>query len=668
MPVPALRPALDLCKPTGVVLDDKSRVVVMLDRGGAGQALVSRLQERGITTLVIAALPTGADLAALEAKVRGWLAEGPVQGVYCLPALDAEPSLEEIDLPLWRELNCQRVKALSITMRALYESIKERGTFLISATRLGGLHGYGPEGATAPLGGAVTGFTKAYKRERSEALVKAVDFAASGQTATELAEALIAETLADPGVLEVGYWNGGRYTVTLLERAVAGEDLTLNGETVFVVTGAAGGITSAVVADLATASGGIFYLLDLAPAPDRHDQNIALFQADKEALKQKLIEEAKAAGERPTPVMIDKKIMAVEREEAALRSIEAVEVAGGRVCYHSLDLRDGEAVAGVMTEIRQRYGRVDVLLHAGGLEISHSLADKDAAQFDLVFAVKADGFFNLLRAAKGLPIGVTVAFSSVAGRFGNNGQTDYSAANDLLCKITNSLRQWRPDTRGLVIDWTAWGGIGMAMRGSIPKIMEMAGIEMLPPEVGVPTVRRELVKGGQGEIVVAGRLGLLLQEWDETGGLEPAKVNRRTAERVMIGEVKAANLYGGLTVETVLDPRQQPFLYDHVMEGTPLLPGVMGDRVVRRTGWPVVGGLLCRRRGGRGVPAPVQVLPDAGAKTVSERHPDFGWRWRPHRSYHPALADTTPYAVRQRAAVSGEDSLHSASAIDAQRN
>ncbi len=61
-------------------------------------------------------------------------------------------------------------------MRALVGAINQPGTFLVSATRLGGLHGYGPDGATAPLGGAVTGFTKAYKREQPDVLVKAVDF------------------------------------------------------------------------------------------------------------------------------------------------------------------------------------------------------------------------------------------------------------------------------------------------------------------------------------------------------------------------------------------------------------------------------------------------------------------------------------------------------------
>ncbi len=44
----------------------------------------------------------------------------------------------------------------------------------------------------------------------------------------------------------------------------------------------------------------------------------------------------------------------------------------------------------------------------------------------------------------------------------------------------------------------------------------------------------------------------------------------------MIGVVKAAKLYGGLEIETTLDPNVQPFLFDHQMEGLPLLPGVMG--------------------------------------------------------------------------------------------
>ena len=115
----------------------------------------------------------------------------------------------------------------------------------------------------------------------------------------------------------------------------------------------------------------------------------------------------------------------------------------------------------------------------------------------------------------------------------------------------------------------------MATRGSIPKIMEMAGIEMLPPEVGVPTVRRELVAGGfKGEILVGGKLGILTEERHPTGGLDLEKVNQN--DLLMVGKVTAYQLYGGLQAETTLNPNEQPFLFDHAMDGTPLLPGVMG--------------------------------------------------------------------------------------------
>ena len=44
----------------------------------------------------------------------------------------------------------------------------------------------------------------------------------------------------------------------------------------------------------------------------------------------------------------------------------------------------------------------------------------------------------------------------------------------------------------------------------------------------------------------------------------------------MTGEATGMGVHRGLTIETTLDPGVQPFLYDHQIEGTPVLPGVMG--------------------------------------------------------------------------------------------
>jgi hypothetical protein len=151
-----------------------------------------------------------------------------------------------------------------------------------------------------------------------------------------------------------------------------------------------------------------------------------------------------------------------------------------------------------------------------------------------------------------------------------------------LCKLTSSFRATRPATRGIAIDWTAWGGIGMATRGSIPKMMELAGIDMLSPEAGIPLIRRELTAGAtRGEIVVAQCLGVLMNEWDANGGLDSAALEasayaRARAQGPMIGAIAGMGLYRGLTIETILNPKVQPFLYDHQIEGTPVLPGVMG--------------------------------------------------------------------------------------------
>jgi NAD(P)-dependent dehydrogenase (short-subunit alcohol dehydrogenase family)/acyl carrier protein len=587
VPVPNLRPPLALCKPTGVTLGPGRRVVLMPDQSGVGDALAQRLTTMGVEVLRI---EDTSDAGKLVDRLKSWLATGPVHGVYWLPALDREGDLRVMDLARWHEALRVRVKSFYATMRILFEQVAKPGTFLVAATRLGGQHGYDEAGAIAPLGGAVVGFTKTYKRERLDALVKAVDFEAERKP-SEVADILVEETLRDPGAVEIGYKEGLRWTVGLQEQPAADGQpgLTLDSNSVFLVTGAAGSIVSAITADLATASGGTFYLLDLVPEPDPESADLKRFATDKDGLKRDLFARIQARGERATPALVEKELAALERAQAACSAIAAVRAAGGTAHYFSVNLTDADAVATIIKQVRERSGHIDVLLHAAGIERSHFLPDKDAREFDLVFDVKSDGWFNLLHAIGDMPLGATVAFSSIAGRFGNAGQTDYSSANDLLCKITSSFRTARPATRGIVIDWTAWGGMGMATRGSIPKMMELAGIDMLPPEAGIPLIRRELTAGStRGEIVIGQRLGVLLNEWDATGGLDtsatgtakslPAQgpLGSRTGPGPMFGKIASVGLQRGITVETTLNPVIQPFLHDHQIDGTPVLPGVMG--------------------------------------------------------------------------------------------
>ncbi|MDP7113510.1 MAG: beta-ketoacyl synthase N-terminal-like domain-containing protein, partial [Myxococcota bacterium] len=237
VPISTLRAPLELCKPTGVTLDEGCRVVIGMDHGGIGKALARRLERRGAVPLIL-----DGDLDEQAGRIAGWLADGPIHGVFWLPALDAEPVIGEMDLDRWRGEIRRKVKALHRTMRALYGSVDGEGSFLVAATRMGGLHGYGIEGPSAPIGGAVSGFCKAYRREREATLVKVVDLPPSRRTA-EPADLLIAETLGDPGAVEVGCVDGSRFGVSLVERSAEGREpaMDLGDESVFVVSGAAGG-------------------------------------------------------------------------------------------------------------------------------------------------------------------------------------------------------------------------------------------------------------------------------------------------------------------------------------------------------------------------------------------------------------------------------------------
>jgi NADP-dependent 3-hydroxy acid dehydrogenase YdfG len=366
----------------------------------------------------------------------------------------------------------------------------------------------------------------------------------------------------------------------------------LGPDQVFLVTGAAGSIVSAITADLAEAARGTFHLFDLTPAPDPADPDLRRYAEDRDGFKTDLAARLRERGERPTPVLIDRELARYERSQAALAAVQAVERAGGSVHYHSVDLTDPGAVEKAMTDVRATSGRIDVLLHAAGVEISHTLPDKEPGEFDLVLGVKGDGLFNVLHAARDLPLGAVVAFSSVAGRFGNVGQTDYSAANDLQCKVLSSLRRGRPGVRVLAIDWTAWGDIGMATRGSIPKVMEMAGVEMLPAAAGVAWIRRELTCGTtDGEVLVAGALGAMAAEYHETGGLDPASL---PGGGPVAAEPARFSVHDGLVVHTALEPAATPFLDDHRIDGIPVLPGVMGIEAFAEAarllvpGWQVV--------------------------------------------------------------------------------
>ena len=166
IPIPLLRPRLELCQETGIKLEAGSRVLVVKDHAGLAEALVKLLEKRQVKVVLLdvtAPEESGGQGAALAA-------EGPFDGIFFLPAFDSLPPLEEISLSEWQAFLDRRVYSLFSLLRALPGQ-----PFLVCATRLGGLHGHSalPAGT---LGGGTSGFAKALRRERAGSFVKVVDF------------------------------------------------------------------------------------------------------------------------------------------------------------------------------------------------------------------------------------------------------------------------------------------------------------------------------------------------------------------------------------------------------------------------------------------------------------------------------------------------------------
>ena len=163
------------------------------------------------------------------------------------------------------------------------------------------------------MGGAVTGFTKALAASGRTRSSRPSTSPPRRKTAA-LADALVEETLRDPGAVEIGHADDLRWTVGLAEQP-AGHDPAreLTPDDVFLITGAAGSIVSAITADLAAASRGTFHLLDLVPAPDPADPDLARFAADRDGLKRDLADRMRAAGEKPTPKLVERELARIER-------------------------------------------------------------------------------------------------------------------------------------------------------------------------------------------------------------------------------------------------------------------------------------------------------------------------------------------------------------------
>ncbi|MFD8194856.1 SDR family NAD(P)-dependent oxidoreductase [Streptomyces wuyuanensis] len=270
----------------------------------------------------------------------------------------------------------------------------------------------------------------------------------------------------------------------------------LDPDSVVLLTGGARGITATFAVALARASRCRVELLGRTPAPAGPEEPSTAAAGDRAALRRVLA----AQGGYGSPAEIDRaaELLLAQREISA--TLAALEAAGSRVRYRSVDCRDSAAVLQAVKEIHADHGRLDGVVHAAGVIDDRLIADKSAESFERVYGTKVAGAASLLSALGELPDGgpqFVVLFGSVSAVFGNRGQADYAAANDALETLG---AQWRARTgrRALTVHWGPWapGGLHAGMVGpELAREYARRGIALIDPEEGPLALLRELAWG-----------------------------------------------------------------------------------------------------------------------------------------------------------------------------
>ena len=451
-----------------------------------------------------------------------------------------------------------------------------QGGFYISLTSMGGRLGFGQGNGTLPLGGAMSGVTKSLGREWPEAQVRLIDLE-PGVVFHGIGDLVLTEAFSDHPEIEIGLRGGQRFTVRETPLTVSGPSpmgVRLGPDAVVVVTGGAGGITARIAKDLAERTGARLALIGRTALTHPDPKAV-----DLEAEKARIKAELKAKGERATPVAVQQAVKPLARQQEIAAVLDDLRAAGAaEVAYFACDVSDEASLKAVVDQIRAQMGEIDGVIHGAGVEISRRIEEKDGAEFDRVFRGKALGGLHLWRLIgeqrrpEASPLAFFVTFSSVAGRYGNAGQADYSAANEVLNKLVAQVNAKGKARLALSLDWTAWDEVGMAVHGSMKQILTAAGVELLPPEVGAPMVCDLLESGIWGEVVVAGRLGKL-------GGDQPVR------PPVKLPDLSRSPFLDGILSYTpgrqleatrTLDLTRDHCLRGHIYDGVALVPGVIG--------------------------------------------------------------------------------------------
>jgi NAD(P)-dependent dehydrogenase (short-subunit alcohol dehydrogenase family) len=433
--------------------------------------------------------------------------QGPLAGIIHLLPLKAGVKFEELDLSGWQDRLSLGVKSLFYLAKAAYPELKQVdgaiGGWMIAATAMGGTFASDTSDQSFfPGDGAIAGLIKTLAMEWPQLSTKVIDLDTSTPPA-KLAQHLLAEIITQDSEIEVGY-RGSRRLILQPRRAPLEENgperLAIESSWVVLITGGARGITAEVARELAARYRPTLILVGRSPLPDSEESPETVGLTTPRELKAALMDQMRRRGQEVTPAQVESAYSRFLQGREIRSNLAAMRQAGAPVHYYQVDVRDERAFEHLIDEVYQLYGRVDGVIHGAGVIEDKLVEDKVPDSFDRVFDTKLISAFVLSRKLRPDSLKFLVFFSSVSGRFGNRGQADYAAANEVLNKLAVILdRHWRG--RIVSINWGPWEKIGM-VSAEVRRQFAERSVQLIHPQAGQSALDRELRYGQKGEVEV----------------------------------------------------------------------------------------------------------------------------------------------------------------------
>jgi len=440
---------------------------------------------------------------------------------------------------------------------SLLKAAAQGGALLATVSRMDGCFGLGG-GEFDSVQGGLAGLVKTAAREWDPVGCRAIDVARSWQD-DEAAAAAVVRELSGPGPIEVGLDAGARRGLLLTPAPLVSGQPALAAGDVVVVSGGGRGVTAEAAYALARQYRPTLVLLGRTTLADKEPDWLAGIETERE-IKAAVRGNAFPDGGRPKPVQINRVSKDYMAQREIRRNLERLAAAGSQVCYRSVDVCDPAAVGAVLENIRSTLGPIRGLIHGAGMLQDSLIRTKTTAQFALVLDTKVGGLRSLLGALRLDDLRHVLLFSSVSGRCGNQGQADYSAANEVLNKVAQQLATRLPDCRVASLNWGPWDG-GM-VRPALKREFLNHGIRLIPLEAGGECVADELANAADGSVEIVLGTSFPMPGAPET----PARTSPTVAS--------TKDLFL-LAFERRLDLDGHPFLRSHVLDGRPVLPAAM---------------------------------------------------------------------------------------------